>query len=610
MVPPPNLNLVLVTVDTARVDSFRSFGGDDAHTPNFDQLARDGVKFSDVSVCTPLTLPSHYTIMTSTWPWTHGVVQNGKGSVHPELTTLAEALHTSGFSTRAIVASFVLKRMFGLAHGFDDYNQTMPSIGEHRAALERGAADVADTAIQALDQLQGSRFFLWVHFYDAHFPYKSKKGHSNDSRNAYLEEITLVDQHFGRIVKALQHLGLTEHTLLAVLGDHGEALGDHGELEHGCLLYEPTIRVPMILSGPGFIEEQKVVTKPVRTLDVAPTLLDYLDIEKPAPFQGQSLRPLIEGSNKNWNPVSLAQTSVAHRDLGMASLTSLREGDWKYIRGGREQLYNVTVDPLETNDLTAEEGERATRLSRHLDALLGEDAVGRSGPSKGSIDPETAQALQALGYAGASVEEYSNSQSLKAGGADPALHMEVVEQYSAAVRAIALGDLERALRLLSEIVPAIPDAPAPINQLSRLYRQLGRVDEILTACREFLREDPTAGSIRLFYARQLLRRKLFSEGISELEVVLEYDPGSLEARLECGNAYRAVQDWNSARFHFEQVRTIEPDHVGALLGLAKIDLAKGHPETAYDLLEWAYEIEPRPDVEKLLKRALKEGGRQ
>jgi len=184
--------------------------------------------------------------------------------------------------------------------------------------------------------------------------------------------------------------------------------------------------------------------------------------------------------------------------------------------------------------------------------------------------------------------------------------MEVVEKYSEAVRAIGLGDLEHALRLLREIVPVMPDAPAPINQLSRVYRRLSREDEIMTACREFLREDPEAGSIRLFYARQLLRRKLFSEGISQLEVVLEQNPGSLEARLECGNAYRAIQDWNSARFHFEQIRAVEPDHIGALLGLAKIDLAEGQPETAYDLLEWANEIEPRPEIERLLQRALTE----
>ena len=610
MAPPPNLNLVLVTVDTARVDSFGCFGGDDAHTPNFDQLARDGVRFSDVSVCTPLTLPSHYTIMTSTWPWTHGVVQNGKGKVHPELATLAQTLQSSGFSTRAIIASFVLKSMFGLGQGFDDYNQTMPPTGEHKGALERGAADVVDTAIRALDQLQGSRFFLWVHFYDAHFPYKSKKGHANDSRDAYLEEVALVDLHFGRIVRALQRLGLAEQTLIAVLGDHGEGLGDHGELEHGCLLYEPTIRVPMILSGPGFIEGQRIVTLPVRTLDVAPTLLDYLGIEAPAPFQGHSLRSLIEGSTKNWNPVSLAQTSVAHRTLGLASLTSLRQGDWKYIRGGREQLYNVAVDPLEKYNLIAKETERGMRLSRRLDDLLGNDARDRVESFEGAIDPETVQALQVLGYVGSSPETFPQAEPLKGGGADPALHMEVVERYSEAIRAIGLDDLENALRLLKEVVPVMPDAPAPINQLSRVYRQLGRGDEILTTCREFLREDPEAGSIRLFYARQLLRRKLSSEGISELEVVLKQQPNSLEARLVCGNAYRAVQDWGSARFHFEEIRMIEPDHVGALLGLAKIELAEGHPETAYDLLEWAYEIEPRPDVEKLLKRTLNETGRR
>ena len=610
VVPPPNLNLVLVTVDTARVDAFGTFGGDGAHTPNFDQLAREGVKFSDVSVCTPLTLPSHYTIMTSTWPWTHGIVQNGKGAVHPELATLAETLHASGFSTRAVVASFVLKRMFGLARGFDDYDQAMPSTGTHRVALERGAADVADTAIRALDQLQSSRFFLWVHFYDAHYPYLSNQGHANDSRAAYLEEVALVDQHFGRIVQALQRLGLDENTLIAILGDHGEGLGDHGELEHGYLLYEPTIRVPMILSGPGYIESQQVVNEPVRTLDVAPTLLDYLGVEKPAPFQGQSVRPLIEGSSKNWNPVSLAQTSVAHRNLGLASLTSLREGDWKYIRGGREQLYNVAIDPLEKYNLIATEDERSKRLSRRLDDLLGEDIGDDPEAFEGGVDSETVQALQVLGYSESSPEASSIGAVLNGGGADPALHMEVVEKYSEAIRAIGLDDLEHALQLLREVVPVIPNASSPINQLSRIYRRLGREDEILSTCREFLLQDPNAGSIRLFYARQLLRRKLLVEGISELEIVLKQEPNSLEARLECGNAYRAVQDWGSARFHFEEIRMIEPDHVGALLGLAKIELAEGHPETAYDLLEWAYEIEPRPDVEKLLKHTLNETGRQ
>ncbi len=235
----------------------------------------------------------------------HQVRANGVGTLAESTTTLAEAFQAQGFATRAVVASFVVKRMFGLAQGFEVYDERMPLAAPRQPALERPADLVAEAAIQNLRDVAGGRFFLWIHFYDAHHPYLSTTGNSPDSRQAYMEEIELVDRQLGRVLATIEELGIANTTAVVVVGDHGEGLGDHGELDHGSFLYETTQHVPLIIKVPGWTPAGQSVSARVRTVDVAPTLLELAGVAPLEIMQGSSLVPDARRTRNRCGPYRL-----------------------------------------------------------------------------------------------------------------------------------------------------------------------------------------------------------------------------------------------------------------------------------------------------------------
>ena len=291
-------NLLLVTLDTLRADRLGSYGYSAAQTPHLDGLAARGLRFSNATTVTPLTLPAHASLMTGTYPAFHGVRDNGGFYLGEERQTLAETLAQAGFRTGGFVGAFVLDSRWGIGQGFeryfDDFDLTEFDDSASMDAIQRPGSAVVDQALAWLAQDHERPFFAWVHLYDPHTPYEAPEPYRSrfpaSRSGAYDAEIAAADAQVGRLLAALREDGRLEDTLVAVVADHGEMLGEHGELTHAFFIYDAAIRVPLLLAGPGV--PRGLVDAQVRIIDLAPTLLTQLGQAVPAEVQGEDLLPL------------------------------------------------------------------------------------------------------------------------------------------------------------------------------------------------------------------------------------------------------------------------------------------------------------------------------
>ena len=382
---PATRHLLLITIDTLRADRVGAYGYRSARTPAIDALAARGARFDSAFSSAPITLTSHATIMTGRYPPGHGARHNGM-RLDPAVPTIADALRQAGFATAAFVAAFPLDRRFGLTKGFQTYSDRMPRGPQGRLASERPGHVVADEAIAWLDEHRAGSFFLWVHLFEPHAPYGDPSDHRPVGER-YDDEVAEADRQVARLVEALGKESAS--TLIAVAGDHGEAFGEHGEISHSVFVYDTTLRVPLVIAGPGIAPS--VVHGAVGLVDLAPTLLGQLG---PIKFDsdGIDLRAALAGAEPA--PRELYAESFAPLlDFGWSPLRAIRTGDLKYIAAPTPELYRVSVDAGERQNLAEKEKTQAASL---------DDRVQRISPATLATaspqDPEAAARLQALGY--------------------------------------------------------------------------------------------------------------------------------------------------------------------------------------------------------------------
>ena len=289
-------NLLLITLDTVRADRLGIYGYESASTPALDSLAMAGMRFEWAIGPTPLTLPSHATLLTGVYPPEHGLHSNLSGALGEEIETLAKVVSRQNYRTAAFISAFVLDARFGLAQGFEVYNDDLSETTAARNEVAEVPGNVVtDRALEWLEDESGSPFFCWVHLYDAHAPYQPPEAFRSRFDDPYDGELSFADSQVGRLIAWLDENSLRSRTLVVVVGDHGESLGDHGEDQHGFFIYNSTIRVPLIFSWPEQIRANSVVSQVVGMVDVFPTITDLLQVEGPRNISGQSLLPLMAG---------------------------------------------------------------------------------------------------------------------------------------------------------------------------------------------------------------------------------------------------------------------------------------------------------------------------
>lgn len=611
-VSPGDLRLLLITCDTTRADFIGCYGNPQARTPNIDRLAAQGTRFTLCTACTPLTLPSHTTLLTGVYPTVHGVRRNALDRLSPAFETLAETLQRGGFSTHAIVASFVLSGRFGLAQGFDSYSDRIPATGGNPAAAERRADAVCEEALVRLRTIARERFFLWVHFYDPHYPYESAAHPDPASREAYADEIAFMDTQIGRLLEALEQLGLSDRTLVVLVGDHGEGLGEHGESEHGYFVHDTVMRVPLIFRCPGLVAAGQVIDEQVRTIDVTPTVRDYLGVPPGSACQGTSLRALIAGQVRGLDLAAYGEAMQAHALLGLGRLRFLQQDGWKYVHSSRPALFNLRQDPHEQNNLAEAEPQRTARMREQLRAwLAGAVPAPVDQAPVPALSEDELNRLASLGYAGGLAPTSQAigvpQEPLDPGGEDPLMHVQAVETYVRAHRLVANRQYAAAEPLLLEVARALPRATEPLHELRLALRSQNREDEMLGLCAELAQQRPEATAARAVLGELLLREGREDEAVAEFNMALTHDPRNLVAHLALAGVYRGQGDLDRARDHYEAAVELAPRELSALHGLAQVCMQQGRFEEAVRLLRRALAIQPHSaamqrELEEALRR--------
>jgi arylsulfatase A-like enzyme/predicted Zn-dependent protease len=550
--PPRPRNLLLVTIDTLRADRLGCYGHGEAQTPWIDGLARRGLRFTAATTVVPLTLPAHASLMTGAFPPHHGVRDNGGFYLEEEHVTLAEVLRDRGFRTGGFVGAFVLDSRWGIAQGFDhffdDFDLTRFEDAPGMDAIQRPGGPVVDQALDWLGRDQERPFFAWVHLYDPHTPYEAPEPFRSrfpaTLTGAYDAEIAATDAQVGRLLSALEADGRLRDTLVVVVADHGEMLGDHGEPTHGFFVYQPAVAIPLILAGPGIPAGE--VTAPVRIVDVLPTVAARLGAAAPAAVQGVDLLPLARGQELSLPAYSESYFPRYH--FGWSELTAVRDGRYKLIRAPRRELYDLADDPREERDLAEHLPAEADRLERTLRRLLQEVSSPTAPGGPRVVDEETRARLEALGYLGGSRSHADDGASR----GDPKDKIGLYVRLKEASAAAAAGDLDTARE--------------------RVRAALALDGEIVE------------GHLLLGNFEQQAER--FEEAAAAYRAALARDPEHPEALYALAEAYKQLGRLEDARTGFERARSLDPRNGKVLWQLADVHQRRGrHGEAEALLLE-------------------------
>jgi arylsulfatase A-like enzyme/cytochrome c-type biogenesis protein CcmH/NrfG len=550
-------NLVLVTIDTLRADRLGAYGYARARTTNLDALAQAGTAFDRAYAASPVTLPSHATLLTGRYPPGHGSRDNGM-RVSADVPTLATALQARGLETAAFVAAFPLDHQFGLNRGFDVYGDRIPRAPDGRIANERPASQVVDDAIAWLRQVapQAPRaFLLWVHLFEPHAPYGDpSSGRTVDER--YDEEIATVDREIGRLLAALGPV--KAETLVVAAGDHGEAFGEHGEYAHSIFVYDTTLRVPLIVSGPG-IRAAARIADPVTLADVAPTAMRLLggamkDVD------GVDLSAALGGAAVPRREL-YAESFAPLMEFGWAPLRSVRSGKWKLVAAPRPELFDIEADPAETTDLAAAQ----PTIVRELEGRAGRYS-GAERPSAAAVDAEAAERLRALGYSAG-----ANRPSTSAGA--PELVTGRTPE-SAAGRPDPKDRRELAARIAQVTSGELTGAA------------------LLHALEGIVREDPRNGQaqLRLAYAR--LQAGDCSRAEPAFHAAAAAGLPSADVYIGLATCLGRRRDLAGAERALNDARVLEPDNPTVTANLGLLQSEKGNLPAAIQALKAALDIDP------------------
>lgn len=585
----PRRGLVLITLDTTRAGVLGAYGRQPSPSPRLDALAAEGALFLNARTTSPLTLPSHSSVMTGLFSFGHGVRRNGPDRLSGSVLTLAEHLQAQGFATGAVAGAFVLDPRFGIAQGFGTYQAVDLDSGGWSGHAERRAQEVTDLSLETLDSLSGD-FFLWSHYFDPHYPYFSDHTPDRGSPQAYEDEIRYMDGHIGRLLDGLAERGLSDQVTIAVVGDHGEGLGLHDELRHSYFLYDSTLRVPMFVVdrervGPGI-----KVSSAVRVVDLAPTLLSLLGLEPLPDAQGQDLRPWIEGRRSESLP-AFAESIEGQAALGLAPLKTLVDGDWKLIYSSKPRLFNLAADPKEEHNLADQEPERLATMTR---SLVNMTRQGRRQPADGEteqLSAEDVKQLRSLGYAagGGAPQDFDGPPK----GPDLHEHALQIQRYNQVEGAFLQNDLKTAERLLRELLSSLPNAPLPRARLADALHRQGRAEEALKAYEAAFEVMPSDLQMRWRYANLLIATGRHAEALAQLDRLKTQAPDDTDILHSRGAALMSMGDLRQAKRQFLDILDIAPAYVPAMEALGIVSVHEQDLAAARSWFQQALALDPK-----------------
>lgn len=622
------LNVLLITIDTLRPDRLSCYSREHLETPNIDGLAEKGILFTKAFAHTSTTFPSHVNILLGTVPLYHGVHDNSTFIVEDRFLTLAEHLKGYGYSTGAFIGAFPLDSKFGLDQGFDVYDDDYRGDRYQKFSyVERKAEIVVEKALEWLKE-QSAPWFLWVHCWDPHHPYDPPEPfHTQYKEHLYDGEVAYVDSVLGRLFDYMHTNGLTENTLTVLTGDHGEGLGEHGELTHGYFAYNSTIWIPLIIAIPG--ENKGQVTQLVTHTDIFPTICDVLRIEKEPFLQGLSLLPAVKGKKLPKRPVYF-ESLYPYYSRQWAPLKGYIYEEEKYIETPIPEVYDMDKDFDELHNLART--KKLARFRKELADIMKDLSLPEEeGKVERRIDREDLEKLRSLGY----VSTPQLSMKTNFGPSDDIKVL--LPNENKAKQALVLyreGRVDEAISMLKEVIAEKKGVDLAYSNLAILYKELGRMKEAIELLKSGFEDTPTSYEIFSTYANYLLNLRSYDEVIGLIKAnsfrQMEFDPeiwnylgsaysgkGELEKALEAFEAAAAIDDrhhtvynnlgstyllifiekrdrmaFQNALQNFKKAIELDPDYSSAYNGLGGAYLLAGDFDGAIYCLEKALEIEP------------------
>lgn len=595
---PGRWNLLVVTLDTTRADALGCYGNSRIETPRLDALAAAGTRFDQAMSAAPITLPSHSTIFTGTYPLYHGVRDNGAFALPAASRTLAEVLHEAGYATAAAVGSYPVIASTGLAQGFAVYDDSLPARAEGSSLFfqERSAVEVNQAILPWLRQQRGP-FFAWIHYWDAHQPTSPPAPFDQlYAADPYFGEIAFVDRSLGVVLDTLAEQGELDSTLVVVVGDHGEGRGEHREDSHSILLYGSTLRVPLIVRPPQGMRGQ-VVTRLVGTVDLLPTILDLLGLPIPEGVQGRSLAATIrDGSALPRPPPYYAETLAPRLSFGWGELRALFVDGLKYVHGPRPELYRPADDPHEVHDLLAELPADGARVRGQLESFLSTQAGHDRAAAIAELDDEGRANLEALGYISASGHSPGEIRE-ELHGSGPAPQDRVADNslISRAKQLLDQHDFAGARHAIEELRSRDPDNAYYTGLLAIAAVSANDNEAALAALAAAPSISRVARDVAVELARRLFERGDEEEALALIER-LSREHDSAAVRYLWGEMWAARGDLQQSIVHLREAIALDPRHRSARLNLATRLVSVGFPEEGEPILRALVEevpLEPR-----------------
>jgi choline-sulfatase len=595
---PPNV--VLITLDTTRADRMGFLGSKRGLTPYLDALARQSVIFSRAYAQVPLTTASHTAILTGTFPQYNHVNDFGI-PLRADLPYLPDLLHQRGYRTGAFVASLILDPNAGLAPGFDrgfDVYAAGYHVRRNREdrykSMEKRAGDVVAQAVQWLDKKSNVPFFLWVHLYDPHDPYDPPMPYKTRYATAlYDGEIAYTDSAVGQLLTFLRTRGLFDGTLIAVMADHGEGLGEHGEQTHGIFLYDETIHVPLLFKMPAGRSAGKQISNRVSLVDVAPTIMKTIGLEIPSTVQGRALNELMgqssAGSATLEDRPAYAETDYSHRAFGWSSLRALRMGKYLYVKAPGPELYDQSADPKASRNLAANRKAVSDTMAAQLEEFRRKTATDAT--TLTSLDPEQAQKLQALGYVASDANRTESNASADS-GADPKDKIDIANLLHDAILDVEEGRYQSAIPRLERVLADQPGMSIAQMQLGVAQARLKNYDKAVAPLRKAVELLPESSMGHYELGLALFETGDWKSAAPEFEAAVKRAPKWADAHFSLASVYARINRVPEAITELDTTLGINKDHYRANLLRGRILFLQGHSAEALPNLEKAVVVQP------------------
>ena len=577
-------NVVLITMDTLRADHVGCYGAKSVETPTLDSLSRDGIVFEHAIAQVPLTWPSHAAILTGTYPFQNGVQDFTGHPLEPQFRSVAQSFQSAGYATGAVVSSFVLDRSWGLARGFDFYDDSFSAAAFQQKDLglvDRKAGESVEHALKWLEKTPKRPFFLWLHLYDPHSPYDPPEPYRTRYKDhLYDGEIAYADHELGRLIAWLKVHHAYDNSVIVFVSDHGESLGDHGEQEHGFFIYNSTVHVPLIIKPPlaNHLKSGRRAD-PVETIAIAASLVEAAGIHDAIEKQLQA-KSLLVGSEAA-NREAYSETFYPFSSFGWSPLHSLETARFHYIDAPQPELYDLQADPNEKNNLAAAQPATAQVLKDKIASLLRERPFASQKDASARLNPDAAERLRALGYV--AYQSPVSAEALAAGLPDPKSKLSEFNAILQAQDAFHAGDYATGEALLAKVREQDAQMYLVPFMLGEAALRQEKWTEAANEMQQCLKLNPNFDQAMTGLARAMIRLDRIPEAKTWIAEALNQNPQNYRAWYELGVADSHI-DKSAAITALEKSISIQPNFAFARRDIGILDFnQKNYSEAAKHL---------------------------